>query len=148
MFSERGAIDPAQPLYSGLCSPLEISPLGQWRKVHPRGSMRISLHSARKPCMRSDFGLFSTWGRDAFPFLWPHLHTTPQRVPFPTSMKVWSRLIAPWASLLAQSKDSAYQCRRRRFDSWVGKIPWRRKWQWTPVFLPGEIPWTEQPGLL
>ena len=23
------------------------------------------------------------------------------------------------------------------FDSWVGKIPWRRKWQPTPVFLPG-----------
>ena len=33
------------------------------------------------------------------------------------------------------------QCRRRkrhRFDPWVGKIPWRRKWQLTPVFLPGE----------
>ena len=25
-----------------------------------------------------------------------------------------------------------------RFDSWVGKILWRRKWQPTPVFLPGE----------
>ena len=24
------------------------------------------------------------------------------------------------------------------FDPWVGKIPWRRKWQPTPVFLPGE----------
>ena len=24
------------------------------------------------------------------------------------------------------------------FDSWVRKIPWRRKWQPTPVFLPGE----------
>ena len=24
------------------------------------------------------------------------------------------------------------------FDTWVGKIPWRRKWQPTPVFLPGE----------
>ena len=24
------------------------------------------------------------------------------------------------------------------FDSWIGKIPWRRKWQPTPVFLPGE----------
>ena len=24
------------------------------------------------------------------------------------------------------------------FDSWVWKIPWRRKWQSTPVFLPGE----------
>ena len=25
-----------------------------------------------------------------------------------------------------------------RFDSWAGKISWRRKWQPTPVFLPGE----------
>ena len=24
-----------------------------------------------------------------------------------------------------------------RFDPWVGKIPWRRKWQPTPVFLLG-----------
>ena len=28
-----------------------------------------------------------------------------------------------------------YQSRRRRFDPWVGKIPWRRKWHPTPVFL-------------
>ena len=38
-------------------------------------------------------------------------------------------------------KDSACQCRRRRrwgFDPWVGKIPCRRKWQPTPVFLPRE----------
>ena len=27
---------------------------------------------------------------------------------------------------------------RPRFDSWVRKIPWRRKWQPTPVFLPGK----------
>ena len=30
------------------------------------------------------------------------------------------------------------QCRRYRFNSWVGKIPWRRKWQPTSVFLPGK----------
>ena len=36
------------------------------------------------------------------------------------------------------SKESTCQCRRHRFDPWVGKIPWRRKWQPTPVFLPGE----------
>ena len=24
--------------------------------------------------------------------------------------------------------------------------PWRRTWQPTPVFLPGESPWTEEPG--
>ena len=31
-------------------------------------------------------------------------------------------------------------------QSWVGKIPWRRAWQPTPVGLPGKISWTEEPG--
>ena len=35
-------------------------------------------------------------------------------------------------------KEPACQLRRCRFNPWVGKIPWRRKWQPTPVFLPGE----------
>ena len=41
----------------------------------------------------------------------------------------------------ASGKESACQCRRHRrcrFDPWIGKIPWRRKWQPTPVFLPGK----------
>ena len=32
------------------------------------------------------------------------------------------------------------------FDPWVGKIPWRRAWQPTPVILVWRIPWTEEPG--
>ena len=32
------------------------------------------------------------------------------------------------------------------FNSWAGKIPWRRNWQPIPVFLPGRILWTEEPG--
>ena len=39
----------------------------------------------------------------------------------------------------SDGKESACQCSRPRFDSWVGKIPWRRKWQSTPAFLPGEF---------
>ena len=35
-------------------------------------------------------------------------------------------------------KESSCQCRRHGFDLGVGKIPWKRKWQSTPVFLPGE----------
>ena len=43
----------------------------------------------------------------------------------------------PW---WLSGKESACQCRRhkRRFDPWIGTIPWRRKWQPTPVFLPGK----------
>ena len=39
-------------------------------------------------------------------------------------------------------KEPACQCRgcrRLGFDPWVRKIPWRRKWQPTPIFLPGEF---------
>ena len=39
---------------------------------------------------------------------------------------------------LMSGKESTCQCRRCRFDPWVGKIPWRRKWQPTPVFSPGK----------
>ena len=45
-------------------------------------------------------------------------------------------------------KKSACQCRRCRFNPWVRKIPWSRQWQPTLVFLPGESPWTEEPGRL
>ena len=34
--------------------------------------------------------------------------------------------------------ESACQCRKPEFDPWVGKIPWRRKWQPSLVFLPGK----------
>jgi len=51
----------------------------------------------------------------------------------------------PW---WLSNKESTCQLRRPEFDPWVGKIPWRRKWQHTPLFLPGEIPWTEEPGRL
>ena len=44
--------------------------------------------------------------------------------------------------------DVFVQCGRPGFDPWVGKIPWRKAWQPTPVFLPGESPWTEEPGEL
>jgi len=41
----------------------------------------------------------------------------------------------------ASSKEHTCQCRRHKrcgFDAWIRKIPWRRKWQPTSVFLPGE----------
>ena len=46
-----------------------------------------------------------------------------------------------WASLGSQRQRICLQrrsCRRLGFNPRVGKIPWRRKWQPTPVFLPGE----------
>ena len=45
----------------------------------------------------------------------------------------WPRLVRH-----PSGKESTCQYRRFRFDPWTGKIPWRRKWQPTPVFLPGK----------
>ena len=43
-----------------------------------------------------------------------------------------------WTSLVTQSVKRLPPVWETGFDPWVGKIPWRRKWQPTPVFLPGE----------
>ena len=48
----------------------------------------------------------------------------------------------------SDGKSVCLQCRRPEFDPWVGKIPWRRKWQPTPSILAWKIPWTEEPGRL
>ena len=55
----------------------------------------------------------------------------------------------PRSSLVAQQEGICLQCRSHGIhglNPWVRKIPWRRAWQPTPVFLPGESPWTEEPG--
>ena len=38
------------------------------------------------------------------------------------------------------------QCRRHGFSPWIGKNPWRRKWQSTPIFW--KLPQTKEPGRL
>ena len=47
---------------------------------------------------------------------------------------IWRPLTCPW---WLSDKGPFRQCRRHRFDPWVGKIPWERKWQCIPVFLLG-----------
>ena len=64
----------------------------------------------------------------------------------PWRLFLWETL---WLSALlavthcgTSCKESTCQCRRykrHRFNTWVGKIPWRRKWQPTPVCLPGKF---------
>ena len=42
------------------------------------------------------------------------------------------------ASLVAQMVTNLPAMQETGFNPWVGKIPWRRKWQSTPVLLPGK----------
>ena len=43
------------------------------------------------------------------------------------------------ASLVAEMVRICLQCRRSKINPWIGKVTWKREWQSTPVFLPGEF---------
>ena len=51
---------------------------------------------------------------------------------------LWSGIDLLGFPLCLSGKESACQCRRHTLNPWTGKITWRRKWQPTPVFLPGK----------
>ena len=56
---------------------------------------------------------------------------------------IWGEVVSmkyvefPW---WLSGKEATCQCRRCRFKPWVWKIPWRRKWKPTAVFLPEKFP--------
>jgi len=59
-------------------------------------------------------------------------------LPYNSVLKNRKRLASPFLRCLPRwhsGKESACQSRRSGFNPWVGKIPWSRKWQLTPVFL-------------
>ena len=79
------------------------------------------------------------------PVAWQISHTPahPRLPGFPPHPKLQAPMRLPSAnySWWHSGNESVCQCRRRkrrRVDPWVGKVPWRRKRQPTPVFLPGE----------
>ena len=59
---------------------------------------------------------------------------------------IWLRYFHFTVGSAVKNPPANKSLRRYKFYPWVGKIPWRRKWQPIPVFLPGESPWTEEPG--
>ena len=64
----------------------------------------------------------------------------------PTSPQLWSSrvILGVHGGSLVKNLPAIQEMWRCGFNSWVRKIPWRRKWLPTPVFW--EIPWTEEPG--
>ena len=121
---------------------------------------------------RSDF-LISVSNCNSFLSTVRHVQRSPKSIFPPWEIPPWSSPLAPVCSscsldllhkpplethlefpllslgLHPGGKEPVCWCRRHktcRFDPWIRKIPWRREWQPTPVFLPGESPWTEEPG--
>ena len=68
--------------------------------------------------------------------IWKDIHKCQQQQPLVVGICYMFLIFGlPW---WISGKESICQCRRPGFDSWVRKIPWRKKWQLTPVFLPGK----------
>ena len=69
------------------------------------------------------------------PFVFSHMDTSVMLAgsDLPTAC-VWDLV----ALVVENPPANAGDIKRREFNPWVGKIPWRRAWQPTPVFLPGE----------
>ena len=109
------------------------SPKGAWRVYQRRQTLKGEHMGCSRPRNWTCSSCVScTAGR--FPSPLRHLES-----PFRYMGKVNSEFGLPsWLD----DKDSACQCRRRRrngFNPWAGEIPWSRKWQPTPVFLPGKF---------
>ena len=71
-------------------------------------------------------------------FLWVALHICKKKKK-QLEIFVWVYFCfrLPWwtSGSVVKNLPTNYNC---IFDSWVGKIPWRKKWQHIPVFLPGK----------
>ena len=47
--------------------------------------------------------------------------------------------VSQLAPVVKESACQSRRCKRHGFSPWIGKIPWSRKWQPAPVFLPGKF---------
>ena len=91
-----------------------------WEDLLEKGMATLSSSLA----WRSPWTIYSPWGRkESDRTEWLSL-----------SLFKWTLGLPRWLS----GKESTCQCRGWGFNPWVRKIPWRGKWQPTPVFLPGK----------
>ena len=58
--------------------------------------------------------------------------------PRPARQAPCAHLGYPGGAVEKNQPAKAGNCKRCKFDPWVGEMPWRRKWQPPPVFFPGK----------
>ena len=96
----------------------------------------------RIPWTEEPGGLYSPWGRKQSDMTeWLSISQREHKAQYWIPLSTYSGILAFWLSQRPwfSGKESACQHRRCRFNPWVRKTPWRRKWEPTPVFLPGEF---------
>ena len=124
------------------CIQFWASPVAQWWRIHlPVQEMRC-----RRPGFDPGLGR-SPGGGHGNPLQYSCLEN-PQGQRNLAGYSPWGRKELDTTERLNWTELNHLQCGKLGFDNWVGKIPWRRAWQPTPVFLPGESPCAEEPGKL
>ena len=103
--------------------------------LHPyKNGQNKNLYIDNIKCQRGE--VWSNWNCQCMTCQVKHIphHTTHQFHSQVFSLEKCKLCLPRWLS----GKESTSQCRRSKFDPWVGKLPWSRKWQPTPTFLPGK----------
>ena len=114
-----------------------LNPLPPPSPYHPSGSSQCTSPQNSVSCIKPGLEIH---------FIYDITHVSmpfSQIIPLNAPDLVWSRKLSrvgPGSYLDGRNLHFKGQCRKYRrhsFDPWVEKIPWRREWQPTPVFLPG-----------
>ena len=128
-------------------------PLWRPRSSHGKGSVihptKVTDHllRARQSWIRPRWLRPRSWGRDNVLRWQAHAEISRWEVICPKGGdKAWRQrlpLVRKWDFCpnhwWLRWQSVCLQCGRPGFDPWVGKIPWRRKWQPTAVLLPGKF---------
>ena len=98
-------------------------------QVHQNSVIDCITIKKKKKKLKKSFFIFHKWFEWKEHELWSHRDLD------------WYHRFITYTNSVTLETDLICQCRRCRrhgFDPWVGKIPWRRKWQRSPIFLTGE----------
>ena len=106
-----------------------------WARAAWLQSLRVS------PLSSTDSGKPSPWDGNWLAYDHPNLDSIlkSRDITLLTKVRIVKAMGFPGGT---SGKEPACQCKRRkrrRYNPWVGKIPWRRAWQPTPVYLPGGV---------
>ena len=108
-----------------------VNILELWSECKPIDWTRVKASHWHIPWGKNNFAITSTLSSNLY-----LKNRSPNNLFGKTSCE---ELLISWQWQLPYWNQSiCLQCRRPGFDPWVGKIPWRRKRQPTPVFLPGK----------
>ena len=92
--------------------------------------------AARTCCLFQNSVIASRVSQSAYMFIWVVKINLACRIMLHSCLYL---LVCRGLHRWLRGKESVCQCRRCEFDPWVGKSPWSRAWQPTPVFLPGKF---------